>query len=467
MKAFKRKLIIVSNREPYALRGKKYEKTVGGLVTALDPVMRATNGVWIAAGFKKTSAPNVRIAVPPDDPSYTLRRVPLDARDIEGYYNGYSNRFLWPLCHITLDRVNFSRPEWESYKRVNRLFAKAAAEEAHGEAGAVVWLQDYHLALCAEGIKSFRPDINVSLFWHIPWPPHAVFRICPHRKEVLKGLLANDLLAFQLDIYKFYFMGCVAFELGADIDFKRGMIRFSGHTTKLGAFPIGMDFKWFEEAADSAEGKMFIKRFLAANRLDGLLGLSVNRLDYTKGLIKCLDIQDVFFEKFTQYRGKMTFVQVCVPTRKVEPYSSYREQVIAKIKKINSKYSFGKWRPVKYIDGELTHGELAALYRVSDVAVVSSVYDGMNLVAKEYLASQIDMKGALLVSEFAGAAEDIPGVTLINPYDREGSAETIKKALEADPSVKRKALKLAREYLRKNDIYKWVDDILTAIKRLR
>ncbi len=461
-----KRLIVVSNREPYSLKDGRLERTVGGLVAALDPVMRASGGVWITSGIKEAKSISSRTAIPPEGPSYIMRKVLIPKDDIEGFYDGYSNRFLWPLCHITLDRVRFKRSYWTSYKKVNRLFANAVVDEA--AEGSAVLLQDYHLALCASYIRASLPDALISLFWHIPWPPYAVFRICPQRKEIIEGLLANDLIGFQLGAFKLNFIRCAQEELGIEFDPEMDAIRRNGRTTFLRTLPISVDFEWFEKAAESPEAQAFIKGFLKKKGLQGVtLCISVNRLDYTKGLIKCLDFIEAFFIKYPGYRGKVTFVQIAVPTRRVEPYKSYRQSVRKRVNSLNRALSKDGWRPVEYIDADFSHKELSALYRASRIAIVSSVYDGMNLVAKEYIASQTDLTGCALVSEFAGSSEDIPGVTLINPYDIEGCAEAIKKALESSAGEKRRSLRLAREHIRRNDIYRWAGGLLRELERIR
>lgn len=465
-----KKIIIVSNREPYSQKKGRLQKTVGGLVSALDPLMQATRGVWIASTPKGEKGEQgdgpLRIEVPPDSPSYTLRLVPLGSSDIEGYYNGYSNRFLWPLCHIALDRIYLTRSYWRSYLKVNRLFARAVAEEA--AEGSIIWLQDYHLALAAAEIRALRPDAFISLFWHIPWPPHAVFRICPQKKEILEGLLANDLLGFQLPSFMQNFMTCAERELGCEIDPVQGAVRHNGRLTRLRTFPISVDFGWFEAAASSAEAGSFISKFLRKRDLGHLkLGLSVNRLDYTKGVIKCLEAVELFFTKYPRYKRKFTFIKVAVPTRKVEPFLSYMERVERKVESINRRFGSDGWKPVEYITSNLSHTELAALYRRADLAVISSVYDGMNLVAKEFLASQLDLSGSILISEFAGASEEIPGVTVINPYDTEACVDAMKAALETPPDERKTRLVQARAHVRKHDIYRWVEDIFSMMRRIQ
>jgi len=346
------------------------------------------------------------------------------------------------------------------------LFADAVVEEA-GAVDASVWLQDYHLALCAREIKERRPDIKVSLFWHIPWPPHAVLKVCPQRKVLLDGLLANDLLCFQLDDFKTYFMRCVKAELNAEVDFKNSTVYYKEHTTRIKSFPISVDYGWFERTAAKPRADSFFKRFTRVRGLEGqFLGLSVNRLDYTKGIVKCLEAMELFFHKYPRFRKKVTFIHVVVPTRRVEPYLSYMELVLKKVRSINNKFSSGKWHPIEYIDTKLTHEELAALYKHADMAIISSIYDGMNLVAKEYLASQINLTGSILISEFAGAADDIPGVTVINPYDTEGFAESIKVSIDRDQNDKKYSLELARAHLKENDLFRWVNDILAEVESI-
>jgi trehalose 6-phosphate synthase len=376
-----------------------------------------------------------------------MRLVPLTSRDVEGYYNGYSNRFLWPLCHIALDRIYLRKFYWERYKKVNELFARAVVEES--KAGAIIWLQDYHLALCARYIRDLRPRTKISIFWHIPWPPYDVLRACPQRKEILEGLLANNLIGFQLD------------------SFEEGTVSYRGYTTKVMAFPISVDFDWFEGAALEKKAERFFRRFKRYKGLEGLkLGLAVDRLDYTKGIIKSLEAIEFFFAKYQRFKHKFTFILVAVPTRKVEPYLSYMERVRKRVEGVNRKFSQKRWHPVEYIERRLSHNELAALYRGADLALISSVYDGMNLVAKEYVASQVDLNGALLVSEFAGSAEEIPGAIPINPYDTEGCADAIKNALEMKPEKRKESMERARWYIKERNIYRWVEDVLKELKTI-
>ncbi|MDH4227554.1 MAG: trehalose-6-phosphate synthase [Deltaproteobacteria bacterium] len=464
------RLIVVSNREPYSIKRGRSEKTVGGLVSALDGVMRSVGGVWIASATERKDLKITSYKVPFDDPAYTARLVVLNSFDMENYYNGYSNRLLWPLCHMALDRVYLRKRYWQSYVKVNRLFAEAVVDEIKKREWrtAFVWLQDYHLALCAKFIKKLMPRVTVAMFWHIPWPPYDVFRVCPQRKEILEGVLANDLIGFQIDSFKTNFLRCVGKELGRGSGQNVDEVSHLGHVSRVKSFPISIDYDWFDSAASEERSIGFMRRFRKYKRLEGIkLGLAVDRLDYTKGLIKSLDAVDMFFSKYHKYQGKFTYVQVAVPTRKVEPFLSYTESVRKRVTEINRKYSRGAWRPIEYIDRKIAHRDLAALYRGADFAKIGSIYDGMNLVAKEYAASQVDLNGVLLISEFAGAAEDLPGATVINPYDIEGCADAMKEALERPIADKRTEMQRARWYIKEMDINRWVYDILKEMKTIK
>ncbi|HHD11861.1 MAG TPA: trehalose-6-phosphate synthase [Deltaproteobacteria bacterium] len=458
-------LIVVSNREPYTIkRDGRLEKTVGGLVSALDPVMCSARGVWIASTRARRG---IKVEVPPEAPSYTMRLVPISTKDFEDYYDGYSNSFLWPLCHITLDRVYLRDSYWDSYRKVNQLFAEAVVEEADGRK-TLVWLQDYHLALCAGYIKKKNPSLKLSLFWHIPWPPYDVFRACPHRKEILRGLLANDLLGFQIEAFTRNFLRCVELELKDEATIEGDVVYTERGRTRVRAFPISIDYGWFEEAALSRKAERFLRRFKKERNLQGrLMGLSVDRLDYTKGIIRGLSALELFFDKYPEFKRRFSFVQIAVPTRVSDTYLDYMETVRRKVYSINSRFATGDWRPIEYIEKKFTHEELAGLYRGADLLMISSVYDGMNLVAKEYIASQIDMGGVVLVSLFAGVSEDVPGVITVNPYATENYADTIKMALEMSDRERQRLMKRARSHVRKNDIYRWVDGILREIRRTK
>ncbi len=466
-----RSLIVVSSREPYVHKkttsGIKVERPAGGLTSAMDDVLRAVGGTWVAWGSgnaDKVTTKDNRVAVPPEHPSYTLRRVWLTNREVNNYYNGYSNHMLWPLCHLSLDRVFFMKKFWTDYVGVNRKFARAVLEEAAPDS--IVWLHDYHLCLAPAMIKEERPDLPLMHFWHIPWPNWFSFRVCPQAREIIEGLLGNDLLGFQIPLFTKNFMDCVGECLDAEVDYDNSTVTYKGHVTKLKSFPISIDFERFNSEALSRHTENTIRKIRHRFKLEGYLGIGVDRLEYTKGLIKRLQAINLFFEKYRRFRGKFTFVQIAVPTRMSQPYITYKEAVEALVNKINRRFSREGWRPVVYLDKKAEVKDLSVYYRLADVAIVSSLYDGMNLVAKEFIASQVDEKGVLILSEFAGAAEELAGAILVNPYDVEDFADKIKEALVLSKAEKKARMSTLRKQVRTNDIYRWIFDIIGEILRL-
>lgn len=467
-------LIIVSNREPYVHRRVgayiKVAKPAGGLTSALDEVLRSIGGTWIAWGSGSADREVVdekdRIAVPPNNPLYTLKRVWLSDEEINNYYYGYSNQVLWPLCHIAVDKVYLKKKYWEDYRRANQAFAEAVLEEA--DDNSIVWIHDYHLCLVPEILRQKKPGLTISYFWHIPWPDYNVFRICPQSREIIEALLNNDLIGFQIPIFVNNFLGCVRESIeGADIDYQNSVVAYKGHTTRLKAFPISVDYEKFNSLALSSKTTEAIeelkKRYSLSQKY---IGVGVDRLEYTKGLIKRFQAIDLFLERYPEFRGKFTFIQITVPTRIKEPYISYKARLEELIRKINKKYSSDNWNPIVYRGTKAEHEELVAYYRMADLAIISSVYDGMNLVAKEYVASQVDKKGVLLLSEFAGAAEELDGAILVNPYDIEEFADSIKRALELPVEEKKCRMKTLRRQVKDKDICKWISDVLRDVVSL-
>lgn len=468
-----KKLIIVSNREPYIHKKTglsiRVEKPTGGLTSAMDDVLKVTGGTWVAWGSGSGDRDVVDskncIEVPPEKPSYILKRVWLNPSVVENYYHGYSNRVLWPLCHITLDRVYFRKKFWEDYKKANRAFSDAVLEEADNDS--IVWIHDYHLCLVPGMLRNKKPNLIIAHFWHIPWPDWSVFRVCPQAKEILEGLLGNDLIGFQIPLFVKNFMDCVSECLPVDIDYSKATINFKGHIIRLNAFPISIDFDKFNSMASSQRTERMIKSIKERYRItQGYIGIGVDRLEYTKALIKRLQAIDLFFDRYERFRGKFTFIQIAVPTRMKEPYISYKKTVEELVAKINKKYSSGLWKPIIYIDTKIEHKDLVAYYRMADVAIISSVYDGMNLVAKEYVASKTDEKGVLILSEFAGASEELEGSVLVNPYDIEEFSECIKTALKMPDKEKVSRMSVLRRHVSENNIHKWIIDILNEMSAI-
>ncbi len=467
-----KKLIIVSNREPYIHKKRglsiKVERPAGGLTSAMDDVLKVTGGIWVAWGSGSGDRDVVDgkdcIHVPPEDPSYILKRVWITQSEIDNYYHGYSNQVLWPLCHITLDRVYFRKRFWEDYKKVNKYFADAVIEEAGKDS--IVWIQDYHLCLLPEMLRSVRPELTIAHFWHIPWPDWSVFRICPNAKEILEGLLGNDLIGFQIPLFVKNFMDCVKECLDAEVDYNRAVVVYNGHSTRLKAFPISIDYDKFNSMASSHRTLKLMRNIIEKHGLTHYIGIGVDRLEYTKALIKRLQAIDLFFDRYERFRRKFTFIQIAVPTRMKEPYISYKKAVEELISRINEKYSAGDWKPIIYIDTKVEHKDIVSYYRMADIAIISSVYDGMNLVAKEYVASKTDEKGVLILSEFAGASEELEGSILVNPYDIEHFSESIKTALQMPEKEKVSRMAALRRQVGENNIHKWILDILNEISAI-
>ncbi|MCK5139333.1 MAG: bifunctional alpha,alpha-trehalose-phosphate synthase (UDP-forming)/trehalose-phosphatase [Thermodesulfovibrionia bacterium] len=464
-------LVIVSNREPYIHKkfgnNFKVEKPVGGLSSALDEVLKATGGKWVAWGSGSGDRENVDgkncISVPPSKPSYILKRVWLTPEEINNYYHGYANQVLWPLCHITLDRVYFKKKYWTDYKNANRIFAHAVLSITDRKS--LVWIHDYHLCLVPKILKEKKPDLTVAHFWHIPWPDYSVFRICPQFKEILEALLCNDLIGFQIPLFINNFLSCVKETLEeAEINYNNNTVSYNGHLTVLKSFPISVDFDSFDSLASAPKTSKALQTLTERYNLKNkYIGIGVDRLEYTKGLIKRLQAIDLFFEKYPKFIGTFTFIQIAVPTRMKEPYATYKLTVEVLIKKINKKYALEDWNPIIYRDIKSEHEDLVAYYRMADVGIISSIYDGMNLVAKEFVASQCEKKGVLLLSEFAGAAEELEGAILVNPYDIEEFSNCIKTALELPVKEKACRINALRRQVKENDIYRWILDVLRDI----
>jgi trehalose 6-phosphate synthase/phosphatase len=464
-----RRFIVVSNREPYEHRWAdevgeiRVRRPAGGLTSALDPLLQALGGTWVAWGSGEADATcvdeNDSVAVPPEDPHYTLRRVWLSHHDIHRYYLGYSNQFLWPLCHLRPDLTRVRARYWERYRRVNRRFAEAVLDEARGDEAAV-WFQDYHLALAPEFVRARRPDLKLAHFWHIPWPPLEIFRIAPQARYLLRGLLANDLIGFHLPSFADNFLRCAQKLGGARVDFERRIAYLpDGHACRVEAFPISIDLDTFEQDAQRDDVDVQMERIRERYAPNGeMVGLGVDRLDYSKGLPEKFKALEFLWERYPEFRERFTYIQIAVPSRSdIEAYDELTQKVDRQAWEINERFGSERWRPIHLVKQSLPPERLAVLYRMADVCIVSSLMDGMNLVAKEFVASQVDGRGVLLLSELAGAAEEMEGANLVNPYDPEDLALKIREALNLDPEPRQRKMRELQGELR--SIYDWMRDI--------
>ncbi|NIP79224.1 MAG: trehalose-6-phosphate synthase [Gemmatimonadetes bacterium] len=461
-------MVVVSNREPYEHRwgedvGEiRVKRPAGGLTSALDPLLQAVGGVWIAWGSGDADAAVVdeedRVRVPPEEESYTLRRIWLDQHDVNRYYLGFANQFLWPLCHYRPALTRVRSRYWERYRRVNRRFADAVLDETRGT-DSVVWFQDYHLALAPALVRARRPDLSLAHFWHIPWPPLEIFEVSPQAEDLLGGLLANDLLGFQLPSHQEHFLHCAEALLGVAVDRGAGTATVDDHVCHVRSFPISIDIDTFIRDATASGAEESVDRLRERYcPPGGQLALGVDRMDYSKGLPEKLKAFDFLWERYPEYRGRLTLVQVGVPSRTdIEAYDELTQKVERLVWEINDRYGTAEWQPVHLIKQSLPADRLAVLYRAADLCVVASLRDGMNLVAKEFVASQVDERGVLLLSRFAGAAAELRHAIQVNPYDPEDFGRLLRDALTMPQEERARRIGAMRRELR--SIYDWMAEI--------
>ncbi|HEY1861418.1 MAG TPA: trehalose-6-phosphate synthase [Gemmataceae bacterium] len=465
-------LIVVANREPYHHRyanGRiECVPPASGMVSALDPLVRACGGVWVAHGSgsadRKTVDAHDCIRVPPEDPSYTLRRVWLTKKQEDYYYYGLSNGGLWPLCHNVFTRPEFDPHHWEVYREVNELFAEAVLEEA-GDAAAFVFVQDYHFALLPRILKERNPKLIVAQFWHIPWPNPEVFQVFPWKEELLEGLLGNDLLGFHLRYHCQHFLDTVDQTFEAKVDYEGFNVTRGGKTTAVRPFPIGIDYEQHASAAASPavdDARLRWRRHLGLN--GGVLGVGIDRIDYTKGIPERLRALDRFLENHADYRERMTFVQIGVPSRvHIHQYQQLGDEINALVETINWKWSTDTWRPIVFLKEQHGSVDMMALHQLADFCIVSSLDDGMNLVAKEFVASRIDEDGVLILSRFTGAARELSQALLVNPFAVDEVADAVHQALTMAPEERRRRMQKMRAVVADNNIYRWAGKFVSAL----
>jgi trehalose 6-phosphate synthase len=469
-------LFVVSNREPYIHYVDQSTGEDGcmwpasGVVTALDPVLRCCGGTWIAHGSGNADRKYVnsrdKLGVPPYDQRYILKRVWLTKEEEEGYYYGFSNEGLWPLSHITHTRPLFRESDWNLYQSVNQKFADSLIEELPAR-NPVVFVQDYHFALLPKMIKERRPDARVALFWHIPWPNPESFSICPYQKEILDGMLGCDLIGFHVQYHCNNFLETVGRTLEALVDTEKFSVIRNGRESYVRPFPIGVDPAIFGTDSDDDAGVMEkLKREFALEGKTVLVG--VDRLDYTKGLEERVRALDRFLDRYPQYKGKIVFFQVGAPSRThIKRYHDFMGELDELIEKVNWKHSDGDWQPIVYMKRQLPPEEIRPLYKLAHVCIVSSLHDGMNLVAKEYLTAKNDLQGMLILSRFTGAARGLGDSILINPYATEEFADGIRWAIEMPPEERKRRMEAMRAEVMNNNIFGWAAQIISDLTCLR
>jgi trehalose 6-phosphate synthase len=472
-----RPLIVVSNREPYLHNydergGITCTPATGGVAVALDALMRERSGVWIASGDGTADRALVdagdKLRVPPESPSYDLRRLWIEPEQYAAYYGGFANEGLWPLCHQVDVRPKFRSEDWQAYQAVNEIFAAAIDEELPTN-DTPVFIQDYHLALAAGQLRARRPAVRTALFWHIPWPYPDRLRICPWRREILTGLLANDLLAFQLERDRRNFILAVREELGLDVELDGERIRSGDRITTVTAVPIGVDYDRIQSVGSDAALVLEQQRLRDAFGLQApILGLGVDRLDYTKGIPERLEALDQVLTRRPDLRGQLTFIQIGVPSRSsLESYSAIESEIDQRVLELNARHGLpGLSPPVYYHKGALELPSLVALYRLAHFCIVSSLHDGMNLVAKEFVAAREDEDGVLVLSGLAGAAQELSQALLINPYDIDAFSSALMQALDMPLEERRARMRAMRRIVAGRNVFGWASDILEGLESL-
>ncbi len=469
------RIFVLSNREPY-IHVRQGRETVcvvppSGLVTAIEPVLRACDGVWVAHGSGSEDALNVdkfdRLRVPPGDPRYSLRRVWLSSEEEAGYYDGFANEGLWPLCHIAHTRPIFRATDWECYQRVNQKFADALLEEMKGSVNPIVFVQDYHLALAPRLIKAARPDSRVAIFWHIPWPNPEAFGICPWQAELLDGLLGADLIGFHIPLHCNNFLSTVDRVLESRTDREHMTVRRHGHISAVRPYPVSvaLDGSKPERRTPEPSREELLGEF--GLRCETLI-VGVDRMDYTKGIVERLVAVEHLLKEHPWYLERLTMVQIAAPSRtRIASYIDLNRKVKETVERINQRYQTSLWKPILLIERQCSHAEVDLWYRAAEVCLVTSLHDGMNLVAKEYVAARDDEDGVLVLSKFTGASTELGDALVVNPYDIEGVAEAIHQGLEMDRGERRKRMRRMRQHVMDHNIYRWAASILGDLRDLR
>ncbi len=471
------KVIVVSNREPciheHRPEGIKAIRPASGLVTALEPIVRAAGGTWVAHGSGPADRIVVnekgRVRLPENDPVYTLRRVWFTRKEEEGYYYGTSNQAIWPLCHIVYARPHFSRKDWEMYQSVNQRFCDAVLEEADN-APAIVFIQDYHLALLPRLLKNNRPDLLIIHFWHIPWPNKEAFRIFPWGEELLDGLLGNDILGFHIQYHCNNFLDTVDRGIEARVNYEHFKVFRGGRPTYVRPFPISVDFAQIGIDSDSSRVKKIQEGFfkeLGEEILQTRLYVGVDRIDYTKGIPERLQGFSLMLRRHPELRSKVTLLQLGVPSRThIEDYRKTNDIIEDLVDEINWEHQTEEWSPIQFLKGSHDYYTVLAAYRIANVLLVTSLHDGMNLVAKEFISARTDGDGVLLLSQYTGAAREFSEALLVNPFDIDQLADVMYDAFLMPEDERKQRMQRMRMQVESNNIYHWGMRIFEEINKI-
>ncbi len=465
-------LVVVSNREPYVhvFDGDevKYYVPPGGLVTAIEPIMEASGGYWVAQASGEADNLVVdeknEVGCPPENPNFTLKRVFLTKEEEAGFYYNFANAGMWPLCHVAYVRPRFDAKDYKIYKQVQEKYADAVAEII-GDKPAFVFIQDYHFANLARMLKERSRNIVTAQFWHIPWPNSEVMRILPFKDEILGDLLYNDLLAFQVQSHVINFLDSVNRFLEARVEYDTSRVIKVGRTTLVRSFPIGIDYEHVSQLSASDRIATVRKEIVKKYRLkDKVVAIGVDRIDYTKGIIERFRAVDRFLEKNPHYIGKFVFVQLGALSRmQIVAYRELNDTLNEMMVDINEKYQSSGWKPIIMVRANHSKEELTAWNGIANVSMVTSLHDGMNLVGKEFVAARNDLKGALILSEFTGAARELSDAVQVNPFFIDGLADAIKQAVEMSPDEQQRRMVRMRDVIGYQNVYRWAAKLLSEI----
>ncbi len=467
-----RLLVVVSNREPYVhvFDGDeiKYYVPPGGLVSAIEPIMEASGGYWVAQASGEADNLVVNdaneIACPPDNPKFTLKRVFLTKEEETGFYYNFANGGLWPLCHVAYIRPKFEAADYQIYKSVQEKYADAIAETV-GDRPAFVFIQDYHFANLARILKEKVHNVVTAQFWHIPWPNSEVVRILPFKEELLGDLLYNDLLAFQVQYHLLNFMESVNRFLEARVETDVSRVNKGGRTTLVRAYPIGIDFEHMSQLSGSPRVKTLRDELTRKYRLkDKIIAVGIDRIDYTKGIIERFRAVDRFLEKNPRYVGKFVLVQLGALSRmQIPAYRELNDTLNELMVNINQKYQLSGWKPILMVRANHSKESVTAWNGIANISLVTSLHDGMNLVAKEFVAARNDLRGVLILSEFTGAARELTDAVQVNPYFADGLAEAIRMAVDMSPEEQQRRMLRMREVVKYQNVYRWAAKLLSEI----
>jgi len=469
-------VIVVSNREPYihnhGRSGIQVQRPASGLVSAMEPVMRACGGTWVAHGSGSADRETVdaadRVPVPPEAPSYTLRRVWLTEEEQDGYYYGFANEGLWPLCHIAFVRPTFRETDWAMYRAVNEKFADAVAAEAK-RPDPIILIQDYHFALLPRMLRERLPDATIVTFWHIPWPNAETFGICPYREAIIEGLLGSSILGFHTQFHCNNFFDTVDRFLESRINRETASVAFGGRDTIVRPYPISIEWP---PAALATQKPVAECRALVRDKYglppDTRLCVGIERFDYTKGIIDRMQAVDSFLTAHPEWKGRFVLLQIAAPTRsKLASYRALHDEAEALAAAINARHGNGTPGPILLVAEHHEPADVFTLFRAADLCLVSSLHDGMNLVAKEFVAARDDERGVLVLSAFAGASRELGEAIIVNPYHTHAMGEAILQALTMSDHDQQARMRLMREQVQSRNVYRWAGQMLLDASRLR